>query len=435
MKKTILFLAAAAVALVACNKTEFTGPESDNGEAPVRFRVAVSNLTKLNGVFQGTNLPETENIPIVSSIHRADGTTIAPKAGYEYLKYLDSYWYLADNSGNISFVLPLGDSRLDVLATYSYLEGKHNASMSAAEPVFSVNGGLEDPYLSAYESGWSNLNDAIWTPFYADKDNYANKVYYVNVDTPAYNYDLMFGSANDIKKGETKELVLQHAMAAVYFNMSIANNLPNQVGIDPPLFINPGDPSSDFYKALVDVSTYERGENITNNKYDSYLIDYYFDYLTLKTVGTFVIDNSKNNLEAYWYLGNWSKLSNWDTYYDSINHGQGFSYLGNFIEENSINSGKDKREIDMSSGYIDNYFSDPDVYYQVCSQLIPEQPVVNPWLRYWIGGKIYLTEINLPRGTWQRGHAYIYNLKLNFDGVKFTVTVDDYKTIMHGLVY
>lgn len=444
MKKTILFFAAAAVALVACNKTEFTGPEAE-GEQPVSFRIAVNNLTKAEAPFTGTGIDTQYPIPIVSSSHYGDGTTIAAKTNFEYLKYVSGYWYLADASMSTASAFPLGDTRMDVLAFLGY-NNTYNVGLKHPFYFETADGGqLQDPYLNAYKYGWGSLSDAGWRPVLTDNTNYANKAYFVNVATPQYNYDIMYGSANEIKKGENRLLTLKHAMAALYFNIAFADAIPDGVAMDPLLFIKPGKPGDDFYKNLVycKVNNSKEYYNVGDSELSGYLSgSYYYDYLSLKTVGTFIVDNSKNNLEASWYLGNWKYLnngsSNWSTYYTS--NGEGYAYLQNDDVSDVINTVSSNNIVKLIfDTYLNNYSSVPssssltaNTYYRVGAQLVPEQETVNPWLRYRIGNQIYLTEVNLPHGTWKMGHAYIYNLKLNFNGAKFTVEVEPYVYLTGG---
>ena len=438
MKKLIfLTFAAAAVALVACNKTEFTGPEAE-GEQPVSFRIAVNNLTKADAPFTETDPSSADGgIPIVSSSHYGDGTTIAAKTEFEYLRYLGEFWYLADANFSTVSTFPLGDTRMDVLAFLGY---NNNYDVEYIRHPFhfeTTDGGrLTGDYLTAYEKGWENLGDALWRPVLTDNTNYANKAYFINVVTPQYNYDIMYGSANEIKKGDTRTLTLKHAMAALYFNIAFADpdDIPDGVAMDPPLFIKPGNPGDDFYDALVhcDYGTYNTVDGELSNDYLSG--EYYYNYLSLKTVGTFIVDNSKNNLEASWYLGNWNLLDKnyWETYYSASGYaGEGYAYLQNKDVSEEINTVSNREDLYFSKDLNDYGFLQ-DTYYRVAAQLVPEQEIVNPWLRYRIGNHIYLTEVNLPRGTWQMGHAYIYNLKLNFNGVKFNVTVKPYEYLTGG---
>lgn len=434
MKKTIIFFAAAAVALVACNKTEFTGPEAE-GEQPVSFRIAVNNLTKASAPFTGTGINTSEYIPIVSSSHYSDGTTIAAKTSFEYLRYLGEYWYLADASFSTAGAFPLGDTRMDVLAFLGYNNNYDPDFIGQGQPYhFEASpGGLQGEYLTAYTDGWNILSRAGWCPDLTDNTNYANKAYFINVATPQYNYDIMYGSANEIKKGEKRTLTLKHAMAALYFNIAFADAIPDGVAMDPLLFIKPGNPGDDFYKALVhcDVNYTPSYNHISG--LNSYLSgNYYYNYLSLKTVGTFIVDNSKNNLEASWYLGNWNHLStNWNTYYNG--NGEGYAYLQNGDISEAINtvSSSNPLNLDFNTSLTSSSLS-PNTYYRAGAQLVPEQEIVNPWLRYRIGNQIYLTEVNLPHGTWKMGHAYIYNLKLNFNGAKFTVEVEPYEYLTGG---
>lgn len=414
MKKSLILCAAAALALVACTKSEFVDSAAKGGES-VSFRVAMNNLTKTSTDAYWGN--DATNLAIfgASSFYKKDGSVIKPSVFtdasgnpvYSYLVKDGTYWYLKDGNDATTakdLIFPLGtDLRTDVLAL-----GVHTDYL-AQVGTFSYLENLTDVH-TAYNAGWSTAAEANWTPVFADKDNYAKKVQFVNVDTRKHQYDVVYGSANNLEKGNTYPLVLNHAQALIIFNMKIKAKVEGLTAASL-LFVNPPQGTE-----AAMMSTPDYLSNYLNSLTGA---SYLADFLPLKTVGTFVVDNSKNNLEAYWDLDKYAELTAYESAMKDVNR----MYLANLSAVPSYNAAADGG-IAASDKFPVTATDYADKFYQMGHQFIPEQPTVNPYLYYTVNGQTFITEINLPRGTWMMGHYYTYNITLDFNGLNFDVTVE-----------
>jgi len=147
-------------------------------------------------------------------------------------------------------------------------------------------------------------------------------------------------------------------------------------------------------------------------------------FFPLKTIGSFIIDNRMNTPVVKWQFPKMKKVLSCDSGY----------YRNAMLKNNSNNIGFNT-EVSSYTRVINDLsqlfsssssYSGTSEYYQVASQLIPEQKTVNPWLYFKIGNVPYSVEVNLPKGSWQAGHVYTYNLTVSFAGPKFNVIVKEY---------
>ena len=490
MLKKFIFVLAAGVAVAACTNERLEVNQGPNGsnDSPVRFRIAVNNLTKTDIPYYEVTAYEYLALPTFASFHSASGAVNQPsifltserKPSYGYLvsntnsphKWEDDekpgdmsnwesdasgqYWYLQrtrnDYNADNRFLFPLGnDVRMDVLTfgIHKALMGTSGLEQYKYLEYDDLNDSQNSAYLEAYRNGWSNGDDAKWRPVISDRNNYTNKARFINVDTRRYQYDILYGSANEISKGQTVTMKLQHAQALLYFNVKIKNgsSIPDNTLRLAMMFIDPnasevlkngllaGTDSPSSPRPFDYLSIFLSSNNVVNNNNIG-------KYLTLKTIGTFTVDNSKNHLDAYWYLGAWDNLNRYGDFTSNLGE---YAYLKNLanLGHDTQNTRLNKFDKSRSHGYhgdvssfkyleySDTPSSSEEVlltgdFIQVAEQLIPEQKTVNPWLYYQLGDAFYLTEVNLPKGTWQMGHAYIYNLTLEFTGAQFRVYVDNY---------
>lgn len=451
MKKTILFLAAAAVALVACNKTESVG--SDEGQ-PLSFRVAVDNITKAN-YYWTDHHDGTLGIAYMASSYTEDGTVIDKyipsnsSAAYNFLTSGDngSTWKFA----NTEYFFPLGGSTfVDVLALadYNYLAGQEY-------------NGPYDVNLKKFHDGdapaASSTTDTGWEPYFsatnpAQKVSFTVNTYAAHVTGPSDNRgqtDLMYAVANRInKKNPQGKLVFKHAQAALIFNIKIANHVPDFINLHNILFV---DFASNGYNYL---GLTGKGSDLSINSSPIPV-----DKVSLKTIGTFTVDNSLNREVAEWsdlYANNNQVSPHFimDEYnnYRTALTAEEKNFNGNLMDEyHFLNPGSTDSYIHWSKEFkylvVAGSYNDPwnggdfsadlfsrnsnpfnaDEFYQFGSPLlIPEQPTSNFWLYYSIGENNYLTEVNIPRGVWKMGHRYRYDLTLNFAGPTLTVEVKPY---------
>lgn len=444
MGKKLLIIAVAMLGMVACTNEYLGTPDSNTGkDGRVRFKVAVNNMTKGNPYLKTTG--EDLVIPAVASLYHADGTSVLPSVFYTATDRIDigyittdnassGYCYLAPSSGsyNDAFVLPLGDMRLDVLA-FAMSEEDYDSYLSSLSFYYLEGGYSSSSWDDIRTNGWGSPSDAGWNkPVFSDKDNYTKKVEFINVDTWNYPADLMYASANNLsRENPVGNLLFKHTNAAVIFNVFCGPAPSNDiVKLKNILFIDPD------YDNNGDMSFYQSGELANGTKlryaleHDGTMpeIDDELNQITLKTVGTLTIDNSRYNLTAKWttpkaYLENYrSEMKNHYTF----RHDEGI--LSPFNTENiTLHSSGSVSYQSAEEFYI--YNEDNNQNYQYGDPLmLPVQPVANAYLWYQIergpSAGYYLYDLNLPRGTWQAGHVYIYNLYLSFSDAKFTVEVE-----------
>ncbi|MBO5595912.1 MAG: fimbrillin family protein [Bacteroidales bacterium] len=421
MKKLILLTcAAAAVALVSCNKTGFSGPEVSKEGKPLSFRVAVNNITKTKGDVYTWTDDHSSTLGIAYMATEYDyvkGVTKPTLFGdmsndetYDYLiKKSDNSWYF---KGNDSYRFPLGGySRLDVLAIADYNKD-------------TPNGGPKTESLKKFLTN-STPSDNKWNPYFHEAHNYlARYVEFLDVDTWTNQVDLMYAAANDLNpKNNTGKLLFRHAQAALIFNVRFVDEVPENLRLNNILFLDLSNNSS----LEAEINKVENRENdngsvSTINNSDIYL----------KTMGTFVVDNRYNALKAEW------KNLHTQT-------GNGFFYLkqgvgleaGNYTFNPMVSSQDDcikpgKEFMWAEYGYLKDCTTptiNNDTWYQFGEVLlVPEQKANNFQLYYTTGWDNHIYEVNIPRGYWLAGHKYIYNLSIKVNGPKFDVSVEEYKT-------
>jgi hypothetical protein len=304
---------------------------------------------------------------------------------------------------------------------------------------------------------------------FSDDNDLTKKVEFISVDTYYNSKDLMYASVNNIEAGDEKTVLFNHAQALLIFNLNVSNRSAleteysngTKLGewwassskaallfVDPEAALN-----SDPTKKVKDLLTtsYDPDGDFSSEFQSAADVA---KYLTLKTVGTFTYDNSRNTPVASWDLSKWGELT---SYYSVIKSGVGsdFQYAGidrNITSEDMDNPNHPNHNtLHNMNNYSDYYglvyntnlrdvtahqagddpdwTNNPTNYVQVGQQFIPEQKNVNPWLLITLDGEnFFLKEINIPRGYWQKGHVYIYNISLEImGGTKFTVNVQPYE--------
>ena len=455
MKKTLVSVLLAATALLLCAcQTDLFGPKGSDSDAdggPVRFKVAVNNLTK--GAYTRTDDRDLV-IPAVASVYHADGTTVLPSVYYEdqiggapiklgYLvRYASGEYYLGENLDTAEpYVLPLGDLRLDLLA-FAVSENDSNYYLDGM--TFNYIEDDSHDWNDIRLNGWTSSENykATWTmPVFSDATNYTKKLEFINVDTWYNPVDLMYASANGLSRANnTGHLVFKHAGAAVIFNIFRAAAPSNEsVMLKRILFINPdyvpeGTSTTDtdwYYQSDPKHRTKLRGQ--LEHGEDPTINDE-LNQITLKTVGTLTIDNSRINLTAKWT----TPTAYLENYRDPMKG----HYLNNF----------DEGSVSLLNSFASSYEGDPEFYLESYDNpeanrprqygdplMLPVQPVANAYLWYEImsgaSKGCYLYDLNLPRGVWQAGHVYIYNLYLDFTGVNFYVEVEPWEYLSSEFNY
>jgi hypothetical protein len=242
----------------------------------------------------------------------------------------------------------------------------------------------------------------------------------------------MYASANNLsRQNNVGHLLFKHAGAAVIFNI-VNGGVPSGdvVKIKNVLFINPDyDNNGDlnFYQSDDDA------EGRTKVRYDlekgnwPTIVDER-NQITLRTVGTLTIDNSRVNLTAKWTLPT-GYLSNYTSYMKDEDH-YTFDFTSSSISALNV----------LPGSASPSFQNDPEFYLSTDASawlqygnplMIPVQSVANAYLWYQIcngpSAGYYLYDLNLPRGIWQAGHVYIYNIYPHFTGAKFTIEVEPWE--------
>ncbi len=443
MKKSIVFIFGALLALGACTKTAEM-PDGTSDSKALKFRLAVNTPTKGTVAYKGTEASQLNEILVYASVRKDNGevsqksvfsnnsaTPSIPGTGhFEY----SSDWRLTDGSNEFKY-LPKG-SHMDLVALGSYQTGFNMSKyyLSSSESDYST-------YEDAIDHGFNYMaNDRDWTPYVFEASKTIDeKVYFIGVDTYKHQQDVVYAVENGIAAdGSTHTVTLKHAQALININIKVLDEIPDYVDNCTLAFIGANTPfSSSSYSDYSTMKDYILGEN-TSHFLTSFMaaaesdnLSKFDDYLPLKTVGSFLIDNSLNTPVVGWKFPKLSETETWTNlqdYSDGLGNYKdgGYAVLDNKEISSDFNTTNPTDRANPTD-LIENSMN-PNEYYQAAGQLIPEQKIVNPWIYFTIENKPYLTEVNLPKGVWQAGHVYTYNLTLSFKGPKFTVSVEDYDT-------
>ena len=440
MKKSIVFIFGALLALGACTKTAEI-PEGTSDSKALKFRLAVNTPTKGTVAYKGTEASQLNEILVYASVRKDNGevsqksvfsnnsvTPSIPGTGrFEY----SSDWRLTDGSNEFKY-LPEG-SHMDLVTLGSY-KGSFNMSN------YYVSSADYSTYVGAIDHGFDDSNDRDWVPFvFEDSKTIDEKVYFIGVDTYKNPKDFVYAVVNGIAAdGSTHTVTLKHAQALININIKVLDEIPDYVDEFRLAFIGANTPfsstshpdcstmkdyilsgiTSHFMEGFMDAA-----ESDNRSKFD--------DYLPLKTVGSFLIDNKLNTPVVGWKFPKLSETETWTNlqdYSDGADYYKngGYAVLSNKENSSDFNTTNPVDRLNNPTDLIESSSMNPNEYYQVAGQLIPEQKIVNPWIYFTVDNKPYLTEVNLPKGVWQAGHVYTYNLTLSFKGPKFTVSVEDY---------
>ena len=441
MKKSIVFIFGALLALGACTKTAEM-PDGTSDSKALKFRLAVNTPTKGDVVaYKGIDASQLNEILVYASVRKDNGevsqksvfwnnsnTPIIPGTGR--FEYNSSEWQLTDGSNEFKN-LPKG-SHMD-LVTFGSYKGSFNMSN------YYVSSAQKSTYEDAIDHGFNYMaNDRKWTPYvFEDSKAIDEKVYFIGVDTYKDQQDVVYAVKNGIAAdGSTHTVTLKHAQALININIKVKDAIPDYVKGCCIAFIGANTEfSSTTYPDYHTMKDYILGEN-TSHFMDGFMDaaesdnrSKFDDYLPLKTVGSFLIDNSLNNPVVGWQFPKLSEDETWTNLQDYSDDAGNYKVGGYAILSNKEKS----TDFNNPFGYANptDLIEDsmtPNEFYQAAGQLIPEQKIVNPWIWFYDNSnKCYLTEVNLPKGVWQAGHVYTYNLTLSFAAKpKFTVSVEDY---------
>jgi len=459
MKKSIVFIFGALLALGACTKTVEI-PEGTSDSKALKFRLAVNTPTKGDVAYKGNKANELNQNVVFASVRKDNGEIQKSyfyngDPAYGSFSYDDgeSKWSLMDPSGKEVKYLPNG-SLMDMVVL-----GRYKDSFDMGSNYYLSSSATDySEYMDAIDHGFPYMKERKWTPYvFENSKSIDGKVYFIGVDTYKDQVDVVYSVKNSIAAdGTTHTITLKHAQALININVQFLSAVPD---LDHMClaFIGPNTPfNSTSYSDYSTMKDFILGYDQVSCKLEDVmsafmnaaesanLANYYDDYLPLKTVGSFLIDNSLNTPVVGWKF---PKLSESDTWANLKEYNDGLAHYddGGY----AVLSNKEKTYSEFNSS-ISDCFADPmnlldglesggssfatSTYYQAAGQLIPEQKIVNPWIYFTIDNKTYLTEVNLPKGVWQAGHVYTYNLTLSFNGLNFKVEVENYESSIESLV-
>ena len=382
MKKLFVILAVAAVTLVSCKKEE-TKFEQAAGE--LSLKPATGLMTK-TGELNGTFMPAaTYTIYAVATQKNAAGVIenpsffgvpATPEMAFNATAETAAYsnkWVATPK-----VYWPFGGVKMDFLA-YAMPTADHNPNTTsdAAQPDWTAN--------------WINA-----------KTDVASKLIFKGVDTYKNQVDMLYANANDQTSAangfdgsndQSVKMDFKHAQALLIFNAKVTNADAN-VTIDSISFLTDA-----RVKAMLDHQVALFADPSATLA-ASTPAD-----ITLKTVGTFTVDNSRIDLVAGW--------SDLESKYPSMPNGTDVSPCNLAAISAALRYGSDPlKAVNAQLG---------------ASLLIPEQPKVKFTVSYTIGDKHYLYTVNDLRGVWQANKKYIYNLDITINEIVITESVADFE--------
>ena len=231
-------------------------------------------------------------------------------------------------------------------------------------------------------------SETCWAPALNAADA-AARVSFENVNTYANQCDLMYGVANGITSSAPQPSVsLSHAMAQLIFNVKIEKN-------DAMAFI---ETNGTDYKFKLDDILFLSDAGFT--QYVANPASVTAPNVLLKTQGTFTIDNDRNTLMAAW-SGLEGQAGAYKVRMDAVPDTRS---LSNTVAESSPVF--DNTE----TGWKRNDIRRDKIYQVGHPLLVPEQPACNMTVVYTYDNIRYHGVLNVPQGSWEAGHKYIYTL-------------------------
>lgn len=384
MKKTLFILGAAALALVACNKSQTVETVEQN---ELSFKAVSANATKA-GELNGTIMPNTYGIYVAASQKSSAGDMENPNffTGTEQLFKTDDNPSVANSLWKASpstLYWPIGSVRMDFLA-YALPQADHNPMASDASAKTDWTAYFND-----------NLTNAAKTLSFNGVDTYKNQV------------DVLYAVANDCTTAvnatspDYVKMSFEHAQALLIFNVKV--NTGDVITIDDIAFYTDA-----RVKAMRDDQVAVAGGATSS------LATLSKDDVTLKTIGTFTVDNSHIDLVAGW--------SGLDSSADNYRMPVSTATLSTC---NNVVQGQTSKTVQAYGSHVTLI---PSSEYAQLGEtlLIPEQDKQKFTISYTIGGNKYMYTYNDLRGLWQKGHKYIYNIDLSLNEIIITEEVADF---------
>lgn len=348
MKRSFLIFGAAALALIACNKTEVVTNETPQ---EIGFKAVSSAPTKA-GELNGTTF-DGKNYVIYAAASQYSKDAVLENGVFfndEAFKDIEApKWQhvTSEDATEASPIYwPIGGAKMDYLA-YALPIGK-KATIPA--PAFNATIAAQDFTVT----NWDTYNTQVDLLYSS-----------ANTQTSAAN-----GVGSDYVK-----MTFKHAQALLIFNVKVNDDAKNALTINNISFVE--DPKASPVKG------------------------------TLKTTGTFKVDNSHNNLVAQWTLAE-----------------PGSDYK---MPMSPISAASPCNLSTISA--VENYgtaLSNTDYAQLGETLLIPTQTRQDFTINYTVGEKTMDFTYAVTRGSWDAGKKYIYNLDLTIHEIIITEEVVDF---------
>ena len=154
MKKSLILLGAAILALVSCAKTQVI---STGSPSPIAFKAVVNNAVKADAQLEGINLGDDYAMYVSAAQYKADGTIETP-AYFTDAEFLPASTPVAPETmyhANPQLYWPIGNAILDFVA-YAMPQAAHGVAPVAAFPA------ATDPVASMVTfAGWNTYDNQV----------------------------------------------------------------------------------------------------------------------------------------------------------------------------------------------------------------------------------------------------------------------------------
>ena len=349
MKRSFLIFGAAALALVACNKTEVVVNETPQ---EIGFKSIASAPTKA-GELNGTTFDGKGYVIYASASQSSKDGVLENGEFFKDQPFKDiaapKWQHVAEETSMVADPIywPIGGAKMDYLA-YALPIGE-KANIPA--PAFNATVVAQDFTVTDWDTYDSQV-DLLYSA--------------ANSQTSAAN-----GVASDYVK-----MTFQHAQALLIFNVKINEAAKNQLTVNNISFVE--DPKAATVKG------------------------------TLRTKGTFTVDNTHNKLAAAWTLD--EPGSDYTMPMDPV-------------------SAKSECNLGTVEG-VENYGTalSKTAFAQLGETLlVPTQARQDFTINYTVGGKTMDYTFAVTRGSWDAGKKYIYNLDFTVNEIIITESVVDFE--------
>ena len=390
--------------LVACNKSMDVKTPEASLPNEMSFKVMSANATKA-GELTGISMPKTYGIYAAATQKSAAG--IIENASYFASPYEQLFGTTEGDPSGINTASAAEDSRQWHAGSYSDDPSPAFTPAAIYWPMGNVKMDFLAYAIPMADHENTGLSTGVWSATWdAPTVDVASQFTFNDVDTYANQIDVLYAAANNqtnlANGGASHSTVMafKHAQALLIFNVKVNDEIDGKLTINDIEFIN------DDRMAELQLEQYDGTD-------PGALAD---GEVTLKTVGTFSVNNQRNDL-----IASWSDLSS-----DADNYRMPVSAIAAPSNSNNVVLGQTADDAIQQYGAAIAYVAG-DEYAQLGETLlIPEQEKVNFVIKYTMGGRIMYFKYNDLRGVWEKGKKYIYNLDINLNEIVITESVADF---------